>query len=59
MFGGFQVNIDDNNNINEAMQICASHPGCVDCPLVDKPMNINGATMTCMNAQIFQKGKKK
>ena len=59
MFSNFQVNMEQNNNFNEAMQICAAHTGCADCPLVDNPKNINGATMTCMNAQMFQKGDKK
>ena len=59
MFGGFQVNMEQNNSLNEVIQICAAHPQCIGCPLVDKSMNINGATMTCINAQIFQKGKNK
>jgi hypothetical protein len=41
------------------MQICAANPQCIGCPLVDKSMNINGTTITCMNAQVFQKGNNK
>lgn len=59
MFGNFQVNMEGNQNMNEAMEICKNHPQCVDCPLADKPMNINGATMTCVNVQVFQKGSNK
>lgn len=59
MFRDIHVNMEQNNSFNEAMQICAAHPQCIGCPLVDKSMNINGATITCMNAQVFQKGDKK
>lgn len=59
MFGNFQVNMESNNNMNEVMKICKEHPQCVGCPLIDKPKTINGATMTCVNAQMFQKGKNK
>lgn len=59
MFGNFQVNMEQNNGFNESMQICVAHPQCIRCPLVDKPMNINGVTITCMNAQVFQKKEKK
>lgn len=59
MFRDIHVNMEQNNSFNEAMQICATHPQCIGCPLVDKPMNISGTTITCMNAQVFQKGNKK
>lgn len=59
MFSGFQANMENDQNIDEAMRICAAYPKCVDCPLLDKPMSINGTTTICMNAQIFQKGSKK
>lgn len=59
MFGGFQVNMEQNNGFNEVMQICATHPQCIGCPLIYKSMNINGVTVTCVNAQVFQKGSNK
>lgn len=55
-----QVNFGANMaNSQEFMKIYKEHPQCIGCPLVDKSMNINGATITCMNAQVFQKGSKK
>jgi hypothetical protein len=59
MFRDIHINMEQNNSINEAMQICAAHPQCIGCPLVDKSMNINGGTITCVNAQLFQKGNNK
>jgi hypothetical protein len=53
-------NVCELSSKDEAMQICVTNPQCIGCPLVDKSMNINGATITCMNAQVFnQKGDKK
>lgn len=54
---GFQANMGNQDAINEAMKICTNHYQCEGCPLVDKPMNIGGVTITCVNAQMFKKEK--
>lgn len=44
----FTFNFSDLNLNNEQfMEICKAHPGCVDCPLKTKDIEINGSLLRC------------
>lgn len=41
------ININNIASIQEFMKICSEHPKCIDCPLRDKDVQLQGGLIRC------------
>ena len=53
---GQWTNPYNGQDMSEITKICAEHPNCVDCPLRDGTMSIQGNAVTCHTREFTEKG---